>query len=86
MANIEEMIREVLSEQKVQNEKIDGITETQKIHTKDLRQVRDSTIRFEEKWKSHDKTHSWIHKGLYAVASLVGLGIIAAGLKAIGLI
>lgn len=81
MPTQDDMLREILSEQKVQNEKIDVISANQVAIAVDVRETRDSMIRVDEWRKGHMDAHSWIVKGLYAVALAVVLGIITGALK-----
>lgn len=82
----EELLREIISTQKLQSEKIDVIRKDQFDTKTDLRAVRDSTIVFSEYVKNHTKTHGWLNKGSYAIVVTIVLGVVAGALKTFGVI
>jgi len=83
---MEDLLREILSVQNVQNEKIDTISVQQAEIRADVRETRDSMIRVDEWRKGHVRAHNWINKGLWAVASAVILGIITGALRIFGVL
>lgn len=82
----DELLREILSTQQVQSERIAAIQDSLRESKTDLRAVRDSTIVFSEYVKNHTKTHSWINKGGYAIVITIILGVIVGALKTFGIL